>query len=509
MKEFNTVLNETNAYFEAQGMSILGEGYQDLATDSAKMTSYIDQLLEGVDNVNDQVNMRQLMENSNVVLLQESMISGITPIASLSMPVIRKMWPKIGLKDAIKTEVAKTPRFAVVHTRPYMEDASGNRTWLPHDGLMDGHDNSINNPALAPLVADVAGDVAGATGNAVTLGGAVGNSAKLVYTLAGNGGLEKVVVENIGGTDVFTKCDAISGTATQIAVGSDLYFISIDARAGEITVASTATLNGVVITIAVYESNEWNEAGYSVGFDTDRKDIVIGTGQHINAPLSVEFIQDTMALYNIDAMKEVVDTMTVHFAQMLDKEIAAYIATANAQGMALDYTWDARPDANYAGTPTSWREELKSVIDYAAIMVKQKTYFQNGSFAIVGNPIDIRLINEVQWQFRGSNAQSNGVDVNHSFGTWQGANTYNVVSSQNVTAGAIYLVFTPSVANQMSFKYYPYSFNMETSGYRDPNHGNVPSIMATKRHTIEDFIPAVAKIAISSNEASVTGQYRA
>ena len=49
------------------------------------------------------------------------------------MPVIRKLWPKFALKDVLKTEVAKTPRFVISYMRPYMWKGDADRVYLPYD----------------------------------------------------------------------------------------------------------------------------------------------------------------------------------------------------------------------------------------------------------------------------------------------------------------------------------------------------------------------------------------
>ena len=118
-KSYGTVLTETNDYFQAQGISILGEGYREIASNPVLFESYVEQLTEGC-SADSAATMAQLMSNTNANILRESSITGIQPVASLAMPVIRKLWPKFALKEAIDTEVAKTPRFVITYTAPYM-----------------------------------------------------------------------------------------------------------------------------------------------------------------------------------------------------------------------------------------------------------------------------------------------------------------------------------------------------------------------------------------------------
>ena len=141
-KSYNEVLTECADFFQSQGVSIIGEGYKEIASNAALFESYVDQLTEGA-SADHAAAMTQLMVNTNAGILRESSMTGIQPIASLSMPVIRKLWPKFALKDALKTEVAKTPRFVVTYTAPYMVkgDKPEDKIYIPR-GLK--HDAKIS-----------------------------------------------------------------------------------------------------------------------------------------------------------------------------------------------------------------------------------------------------------------------------------------------------------------------------------------------------------------------------
>ena len=245
-----------------------------------------------------------------------------------------------------------------------------------------------------------------------------------------------------------------------------------------------------------------------------RQEIRIGTGDHLNAPLSVEQVQDAKALYNMDAAAEITDIMTQVFAQKLDHEIIDFLVKCyinrptNPEWSNLGnyqkhlYTFSVAPSAGYAGSPKAWREELKPVIDYASTALMQETYFQSGSFVICGNPVDTALLTNVDWQYKGGTSGNvDGVAINYSVGVFQsGSYVYKVVSSLNLKPGSLMLSFIPSGEKQLTTAYYPYSFVMEKgTGYRSPNHPLTPSIMMTKRHTFFEFTPAIAMIAIEGN----------
>jgi hypothetical protein len=578
-KDFNAVLLETNDFFKSQGINIIGEGFKEISTNPALFESYVEALTEGA-SADHAVVLAQLMANTNAGILRESSLSGIAPIASLSMPVIRKLWPKYAIKEVFKTEVAKTPRFVVSYMRPYMFRGDEARIYLPK-GLVDNQPGPTNLGSIKD--AFVTATVALAPGSSVNVNfGTAASSGSVIISetdaakVSGTGvvtgsaskrqpldsqlrvtqiALAIPAVENVQAAatvyvkvpthkiDVtgsiflsFDKEYAAIFTSTELttqvsglAVGAPKGYVSgqlivrADLQAGTALVVpigfsthfgtTTTAVTTVTAKIVAGVSSEFNETGFSIGFDVARLDIDIPTGQHINAPLPIEALNDMMALYQIDGTKETVDLMTNVFATRLDIEALEFLKGSfdNQPGVAefSDYpaasqyqlVFDVRPAAGFAGSPKAWREELKPQIDFLAQRIKNQTYLQAGVFTIIGNPLNIQILTNVDWQFRGGQGSNmDGVDVDYSIGTYVGANAYRVIASVNVpVAQGLFLVFTPSSETQMTYKYYPYTFSTEM-GYIDPNRSRVPSIMMTKRHTFAEFLPAIGNIAIVNND---------
>lgn len=567
-KSYNEVLTECADFFQSQGVSIIGEGYKEIASNAALFESYVDQLTEGA-SADHAAAMTQLMVNTNAGILRESSMTGIQPIASLSMPVIRKLWPKFALKDALKTEVAKTPRFVVTYTAPYMVkgDKPDEKIYIPrglkHDAkisdfdrkgltkeytaekeveLIDGgakvvdfskdpHVTIADTPShmkkqpldeLVIVKAFYGVATQEPTGNAVK--GKIYLDANLNVVHINK--LDKatgLIDDNLASyTDIKKVADGAISIGKRLGVQNSGVYEFKDGQLivqfdGENCKATFAAIGaGVELVVKAGVSSEYNEESWSVGFDIKRQDIDIPTGQHLNAPLPIEALNDMMALYQIDGTKETVDLMTNVFAQKLDLEVLDFIKESHrlqpgneafqdgSYGSVGDFTllFDCKPAAGFAGSPKAWREEIKPLIDHLAQRIKNATYLQAGVFTIVGNPIDVQILANVDWQFRGGQGGNmDGVDVDYSIGTYVGANSYKVVASTNVPAGQFFILFTPSSETQMTYKYYPYTFSTEM-GYTDPNRSRVPSIMMTKRHTFHEFMPAIGCIVIKNNDGA-------
>jgi hypothetical protein len=569
-KSYDTVLTEANDYFMAQGCSIIGEGYKEIASNAALFESYVDQLTEGC-SADDAATLAQLMANTNSNILRESSMTGIQPIASLSMPVIRKLWPKFALKEAIATEVAKSPRFVVSYTKPYMMKGE-KKVYIPRPALATYAGNKDEDGIFPEQLKDNHG-----RGHVVILNVGTADTVDFRYLDGKSGEVDENVVIKDTPSAIKTqpvdgvKIEAyvITGDAISTGYAADKRYVVWDAkylRSGEVgglkvllgkdiadgdkayelveeiklgkrlgvTGSGVYNFNGgqliaqldganckltlaaiggkVLVSCAAHVSSEYNEDSWSVGFDIARQDIDIPTGEHLNAPLPIEALNDMMALYQIDGTKETVDLMTNIFAQKLDIEILDFIRDSLAgqprneaffgYGDVSEFAvaFDCKPAAGFAGSPKAWREEIKPLIDHLAQKIKNATYLQGGTFSIVCNPIDAQILANVDWSFRGGvGGNIDGVAVDYSVGTYVGANAYKVIASVNVPAGAMYIVFTPAGNTQMTYKYYPYTFSTEM-GYVDPNRSRTPSIMMTKRHTFHEFMPAVGCVVISNND---------
>src|SRR5699024_6521857 len=94
------------------------------------------------------------------------------------------------------------------------------------------------------------------------------------------------------------------------------------------------------------------------------------------------------------------------------------------------------------------------------------------------------------------------VEVDYSIGALSGSNRYTVVASDLVPAGELTMFFVPLTNKFMTVKYYPYTFNI-VHNYLNTQNPNIPSVMMTKRHTIEEFLPMVVKIEIKNNDGSL------
>ena len=586
MANYTECLNETYNLFKSQGVNIIGEGFKEVITSPTLFEGYVTSLVEGL-SADSQEQIAQLLANANNHILTEGAVGGIAPISSLTGPVIRKLWPSFAMKNAVATEVAKTPAFMINYTRPYYVTAGANgeevRHYVPRPGLINGNvgartvANDINGSYKTVEVALTNGTAtydfkladgktAGTysdflkanTSSAIKFqpldadfelvgikldafapvaNDAVYSSSTQYYVVAANGkGYTKTTVKEsefaskkatlfvlgTDGTDEYIAINKKLGVENAIYAdvnvgGADVtILVRVDLNYGVAKVAAIGGAAGATVILKAHRSPEYNEITTSWSFDIAREDIRIGAGEHMNSPLSIESLTDMKALYQLDGTKMAVELMTNAMALDVDGRILAFLQDnfLNQPGHAefgdypgaSQYTaiFDIKAEVGFAGGPKAWREELKPVIDHVAARIKNQTFLRKGHFNLVGNPLDIMLITNINWTFRAGQNAVDGVDVDYSVGTYFGSsNTYKIVSTEIVPQGYMYLVFIPSAEeNQLTYKYWAYTFSTEL-GYRDPNRAMVPSVMLCKRDVMKAFLPAIGMIQILNNTPDI------
>jgi len=530
---FSAILKEAYEYFAENNIEMVA-GYADIISEDTLFNEYVNKLTKGLD-AEESAQISQILENQRFVQLQESTVNQISPISGLAMPTVRKMWSKTALKNAIPTETAKVPAFTISWMSPYIRKPDGTKYDLPKAVR-----NQNNLDEQEPVYA---GDIAVPTSTLVSAnlfdwtfdGGEPTASTKgqgkqaaminadainpkikvysvtLTYTPAsGTAETQEVIVnEGLNVSNMFNV--SASATFSDGTVITDQLIGSLDCESGDFTMVSAY---GYITAFKFYgtKTHENNRKTDAVSFDIEKKDIRIGTGAHLQAPLPIEFLQDTLALYNIDATVESVDLMAQVTAQKLDLEIIKFFDDSFVtSGAAFQGAFDVKPSAGFAGSPTEWRKEIRTTINWWADKLKSSSLFSEGYFVIYGNPLDINLIPDINWQFKavgaGVQGERGGVTINYDFGVMTFNNIFQIVSSDNVPQGELTMFFVPTTDKYMTYKYYPYTFNIEKGGYINDQMPNVPSIMMTKRHTIEELVPIIAKIKVLHNDGQIISNY--
>jgi hypothetical protein len=568
---FSRRLSETQDYFaQRHQTNIIGKNFEDILTDNVLYEDYMSHLCEGFE-ATECAQIHEMADSTRESILTES-LEGVQPYASLTMPILVKLWARLSLKYAVPTEPVTVPAFSVAFMKPYILGADGKtKHYLPESINMQ--DNELAELYQLPMNDGVAqnpdfdGDPAETKFySTITISEADGTYTyeatddktaatpidKGVIALAEGGKIERfnlftgstifdhknptndaryAVDRKFVVTDVYYPVCGADGTyvETPIKVNakvdlyrriySDVFFTEYD-KDGNLTPVKDTVFGSVdlengflefvsmsgratKVRVMAFLSSETHQKSTNVDFEMDKKDIEIGTGEHIEASLPLEFLQDVKAMYQVDGAAELIDIMSNVCAQKLDQRIYQFLMRAY-EGTEAQYrkSFNVYPSGHFAMNPSEWLNELKKLFDLLATKMRGDYKCYNGYFVIIGNPIDTNILPNVSWSFNSVNDQQNGVEVQYSIGAISGANKYTIISSDLIPQGELTMFFVPTTDKFKTFEYYPYTFNV-VKNYLNTVNANVPSIMLTKRDTLEEYVPIIAKIIIKNNDGSV------
>jgi len=474
---FSGILKEAYEYFNENNIEMVS-GYGEIINEDSLFNEYLHRMTKGLD-ADEAAQLDQILRNQRYVQLQEASVNQISPISGLAMPTVRKMWSKTALKNAIPTETAKVPAFTISWMSPYLRKPNGDKYDLPK-AVRNQNDLAEQPPVYRQRINLPSGGsgnlfdlTLGASGQAQAKANrdAINPKIKIhkvwIEVPTGDGTLteelEVVVNAGLNVSNMFNVNVEEMSTETDPTVRTkvtDQLIGALNCETGDFTMMSAA---GKIKGFSFYGTftHENNRRIDEVSFDIEKKDIRIGTGAHLTAPLPIEFLQDTLALYNIDATVESVDLMSQVTAQKLDLEIIKFFSDSFiTSGEPFVGAFDVKPSAGYAGSPTEWRKEIRTTINWWADKLKTSALFSEGYFVIYGNPLDINLIPDINWQFKsvgdGVQGERGGVTINYDFGVMTFNNVFQVVSSDNVEQGTLTMFFVPTTDKYMTLTKYLY-----------------------------------------------------
>ena len=506
---FSERLSEANDFFSKKyHTNIIGSDFESVVSNDALFEAYAQKLTEGFEETANGESLQEMLTNTRAEILREASMSGIQPFNSLAMPMIVKLWARLSMTNAIPTKPTKTPSFTVPFLRPYIADADGTKHYLP-ESINNTPETMIKLKALTPKVVLTEGKVSEYdlfTGITVRAGidkvdrkfrviEATFSDAKDAKATALNG--QSLIADGTG-----ALYGEVEYTNTSDALVKDTLMGRINLDSGTLTLVS---LSGKVSEVKIQGSvsSEQHSSATQVGLDLTRTDINIGTSQHIEATLPIEFLQDVNAMYDIDGAAVITENMSAISSQKVDLDLIEFLERS-LLGTDAAYTrkFNVYPNSTYSMHPSEWLKGLRQVIDNLSTNMKNDYKVYDAYFVIVGNPLDTDLLPNVDWTFRQAENTVAGIDVNYSIGALRGSNTYKIISSDLIPQGELTVFAVPTRDNFLTYVYYPYTFNV-TKDYLNSNNPNVPSLMMTRRYETQEFAPIIGKVVIENNDGSV------
>ena len=287
--DFTTRLNEAQNFFsERHHTNIVGADFAEILAEDNLFASYADRLTEGFEPAQEEA-LRTLLENTRSEILTESSTTGILPFNSLSMPIMVKLWARLSMTEAVPTEPTDTPSFTIPFMKPYIEDADGNKLDLP-EGINHVPEETLGLVKLTPKVTLTDGKVT----NYDLFTGVTKANKKIDHVdrkfFITKAVIDGVTVELKGQRLVAGSDGSIYGKVKYTKSGSPAEATFIGKLDVEANTLSLVDLSGKATEVEIlgHVSSEAHTTAQQVGYDWTRKDINIGTAQHIESSLSIE-----------------------------------------------------------------------------------------------------------------------------------------------------------------------------------------------------------------------------
>ena len=461
---------------------------------------------------------------------ESTRVGQLLPIKAVDLPILVKQQLKLATKDIMQTEVTKSPIVKKHLEQTWIVDNNDrSKRWrFPQCFFSDEYIEAYEAGKGFPIKNDVVPiddiknfniiekltDAPIAERENITIAISVSK-----VTVANPAGGDDVVVTlkqpmrvNLSdgqwlGGKVVTTVTAADGTEIEV---DDRLFGDCDFRTGVVTMkCMNDQITGVIFSGHI--SNELNERSVTFDYEREEREWKIEDGSRANTSYSLEELEDTKALLDIDLYRKTYNNMTEYLIQQEDSDILRWLDEQYElfKGVEVDplgfdpFIVEDKFDCDSTSITTALPCEfiskmLKFKIDRLITDISDNAKLDGFTFVIYGNPRYISFLNpEVNWVTRPGNS-INGVKLDYSYGIMTSGDVkVQVVSTKKClahydTSGKMHkglrLIPFPTSPEQFTFKHYKYTTHILTaqnSAYRDPNKpgGSMTNLMGVSRYT--------------------------
>ena len=478
---------------------------------------------------------------------ESTRVSNLLPIKAIDFPVLVKQQLKLAAKDIVQTEVTKTPIVKKHIEQTYVIDNKTKQRWKYPQCFFNDEFKEIYKAGKGIPLNDTKVSLPAYDFDVITNCTDGGNPNKDDFTMDLR--IEKVYATVEGeeiaiimdpamrinlsdntwlGGKIDRKVKKTDGTEVEV---KDVVMGMVD------FVTKTVTLNSAagMITSVVFSgflSNEKNER--TIGFDYGReeREWKIEDGAKFDAPYTLEELEDTKALMDIDLYKKTYNNLSDALTQMEDSKVLEWLDEqfVKYDGVELDplqwnsfitkSVFDCDTTAITTALPSEYIEKMfKFQIDRLIIDIADKAKMEDMTFVVYGNPRFISLLNPVvNWVTR-PGSTSNGVKLDYGYGIMTSGDVkVQVVSTKKVNAkydketslfSGVRIIPFPLSEEQFTFKHYKYTTHILTSqnsAYRSAEYpaGSYTYLVGTSRYTNAAIQGIQGQMSIANAESYIT-----
>ena len=455
---------------------------------------------------------------------ESTRVGQLLPIKSVDFPIIIKQNLALATKDIIQTEVTKQPIIKKHIERRWVVDPKTNKRWeYPQcffkNEFMDIYNAGKGLPLNSAKVVDITAGlfdynlVSNLTTATDPTRERISFDTKIIACTVAAQTVDPDAA--VSDPDVEIPLEMrinmsdntwLGGEVKHPTTGKiiDRIIGTVDFLTNTVCLSSTARkVKGV--KFAGYLSNELNER--QVTFDRTREEHEwkIEDGFRVDIPFSLEELEDSKALLDIDLYKLTYNDLADILLQMEDSQILKFLDTEydKYDGVSLDplgfnsfilkQTFDCDSSTQTVALQCEYIQKmLKFTIDRFLLDIVDTAKIDNMTFVCYGNPRYISLLDpEVNWVVKTGDSVG-GIKVNYSYGIMNaGGMKIQVVSTSkysNTDQRKLRFIPYPINDDQFTFKHYKYTTHILTqqnSGYRSPDRsgGSATYLLGTTRNT--------------------------
>ena len=473
----------------------------------------------------------QLFENTKDEIITENYgVGQMSPIVGYTLPILKKNYIECHGKDIVMTEVPSKPVIKIAFERKFLKDKAGKKYYIP-EIFYDESYKEVSEKAKGKKVSDKWYPESGNLPmQDLPIMNESGGTLETRDQLAHDFCIQAIKMQVDGeevikngldikpdyssNNNITYRCKHVKDDGTVL---EEVLTGTVDYYHGTITVATSGSLIKQV-QFGGHLSNQNNNE--TIELDRERETVTwhIGEGERINTALTIEKIKDMKALLGIDVTPEAISDMSSTLTQFEDAHIMSYLKNSldiwkdktdlpfgYTGGFVETATFNCVPGSTLAVTQSEYIEsELKFRFNRLLSELKDKLKTTDLMFVVYGHPTIIELFNaSVDWKFD-EGSKVGGLVLDYKFGVVTESGTrIHVVSSLKVPKEAgIRIVAYPTTDEQLTFKHFKYSFNIENM-YRNPLTPLTPNIMGTHRYLTESLLPVQGQMILIGNDFGI------
>ena len=470
------VLRESYAKTQkATGINPIAAGtFRRLLKDGKAYKVFTESLCEGLSPTQSE-EFRMLTENTRIAMMENSMF-GLNPYETLTLPVLRRFYPKLIAKELVNVMPIDKPEVIKGFMRAYFGrhsdvDGDGNQLYpyqFPY--VAPGSRTSVVGPGGTALVDISRGPSVGINVEAMT-----GINERTVDVLAligltkAESHLEKdftiLAVSSSDSTALMTLSTPIRADVD----GNFSFDVTFPVEQGgesDTVLGRVNYLDGILdwqstkgyvdrLSFSAVASLEENKINPKVKYliEKIRFQVVL---RQISAEWTIPFEQDIKALYDINVQSELVNIIGEQIAAEIDREIIDALISGNAayndQATHIA-TFDKKPPSNFYWGRKAWYENVLPTLTTLSAQIYNDTLMDSAN-TIACNPLDAAIF-EMLNDFAYDGNSVAGGETGYRAATIQGGK-WKILVSSIVPAGKVVVKYRSNEMQRAAFVYAPY-----------------------------------------------------